>query len=255
MAEVPERAARPEKVRRAFDSTHWSLVRAAGGSESPETAAALEALCQIYWYPVYAHIRFLGRKPEDAQDLTQAFFARLLEKNSFRRADPERGRFRSFMLGSLKHFLRDAHAHDHAQKRGGGFTLVSWDRKVAESRLGNTAVDDESPDRLFERRWAETMLEQAATRLRREYEASGRSALFEAVKSHVTPGLSPTPLAEAAEQLGSTVSAMKSAALRLRRRYYELIRDEVAQTLDDPAELDDELQHLLAVILPSSANA
>lgn len=251
MAEGPERTARPEKVRRAFNSTHWSLVRAAGGSESPETAVALEALCQIYWYPVYAHIRFLGRKPEDAQDLTQAFFARLLEKNSFRHADPERGRFRSFMLGSLKHFLRDAHAHDYAQKRGGGFTLVSWDKQATESRLATAVVDDDSPDRVFERRWAETMLDQAATKLRKEYKASGRGALFSAVQSHVTSGSEPIALAEAANQVGSTVSAMKSAALRLRRRYYELIRDEVAQTLADPTELDDELRHLLSVILPT----
>lgn len=252
MAEPLPKAGRPDKAGRSFATTHWSLVRAAGRTESPETAAALETLCQIYWHPVYAHVRSWGHKPEDAQDLTQAFFARLLQKKVFGHADSSRGRFRSFMLASLEHFLHDAHAHAHANKRGGDCVIVSWDQQTAGARLGTTAVDKESPDRIYERRWVETVLEQAAIRLRREYETSGRGALFEVIKSHVTPDSVHPSFADTAARLGTSISATKSAASRLRRHYHALIRDEVAQTLEDPADLDDELHHLLAVILPSS---
>ena len=252
MVEPLPEAGRPGKIRRSFATTHWSLVRAVGGTESPETATALETLCQIYWHPVYSHIRLWGSKPEDAQDLTQAFFARLLEKKAFDHADPERGRFRSFMLGSLKHFLRDTHIRANAEKRGGGRTIVSWDRKTGEARLGIAPADNESPDRIFERRWAETVLERAATRLRSDYESSGRGALFEVIKPHVTPGPNHKTIADTAAALDSSISATRSAIFRLRRHYHALIRDEVAQTLDDPAELDDELRYLLKVLYPSS---
>ncbi len=156
-----------------------------------------------------------------------------------------------FMLGSLKHFLRDTHIHANAEKRGGGRTIVSWDRETAEARLGSAPADNESPDRIFERRWAETVLERAATRLRSDYEASGRGVLFEVIKPHVTPGPNHNTIADTATALGSSISATRSAIFRLRRNYHSLIRDEVAQTLDDPTELDDELRYLLKVLYPS----
>ena len=236
-----------------FTTTRWNVIRAADGSQTGEAKAARETLCRIYWYPVYARVRHWGHTPEDAQDLTQEFFSRLLKANAFGRADPSRGRLRSFLLASLKNFLHEAREYTQAQKRGGGCIIIPWDEACAEARVEDAGAEGGSPDLIFERNWAISVLDQAANRLRREYEASGRGALFEAVKSHVTPGSDPTSLAEAATTLGSTVSAMKSAALRLRRRFYEIIRDEIAQTLEDPAELDDELRHLLSVILPQPA--
>jgi RNA polymerase sigma-70 factor (ECF subfamily) len=251
MVEPSPIAGRPNQVRRSFPTTHWSLIRAAGGTESPETAAALETLCRIYWHPVYAYIRRWGRNPEDARDLTQDFFAQLLEKKVIGRADPSRGRFRSFILGLLKYFLRHEHRNAQAKKRGGDYRIVSWDQKVAESRLGYSGVDDESPDRIFERRWAQTVLEHAAAQLREEYQTSGRESLFEALRPLVMLGEEELSYTSAAAEIGTSIDAAKMAATRLRRRYYRLIREEVVQTLEDPAELDNELRHLFAVFVPS----
>ena len=247
MAGPPDKGGRPDKAGRLFATTHWSLVRAAGGLESPETSSALETLCRTYWYPVYAHVRFWGHNAEDARDLTQEFFARLLRYKAIGRADPDRGRFRSFILGSLKHVLCDAHDFAKAKKRGGDTIIVSWDQDWAEDRFAQEARDGDSPDVVFERTWATALLERAANRLYEEYQTSNREILFEAIKGYLGSDGSQQSCRETGDRLGLSVSATRSAIFRLRRRYHELIRDEVAQTLEDPAETDDELRHLLGL--------
>ena len=245
MAGLSGKGGRPERTGGLFATTHWSLVRAAGGSESPETSSALETLCRTYWYPVYAHVRFRGHNVEDARDLTQEFFARLLRYKTIGRADPDRGRFRSFILGSLKHVLCDAHDYARAKKRGGDSITVSWDQERAEDRFAHEARDGDSPDIVFERSWATALLERAANRLYEEYRTSDRDTLFEGIKGYIASDGSQRSCSETAAKLGLSLSATRSAIFRLRRRYHEIIRDEVAQTLEDPAETDDELRHLL----------
>ncbi|MBI2925629.1 MAG: sigma-70 family RNA polymerase sigma factor [Verrucomicrobia bacterium] len=226
---------------------------AAADLASPSARAALEKLCRTYWYPLYAYVRRRGHRPEDAQDLTQEFFVRLLQKNSFAGADRAKGRFRSFLLGALQHFLADEHDRASAKKRGGGQQFISWEQDFAEKRFAEEPTDELSPDKIFERRWALTVLEQAASRLRAEYQAAGTGQLFEHLKGYVTgEGAAPTYAATAA-QLGLSESAVKSAIFRLRRRYYELVREAVAQTVADPRELEEEIRHLMAVFSSPAA--
>jgi DNA-directed RNA polymerase specialized sigma24 family protein len=247
MAGSDEHSGPEVKAQRIFATTHWSLVRAAGRPEAPEAAAALEKLCQAYWYPVYAHIRRWGFGAEDARDLTQGFFAQLLRENTVAAADPERGRFRCFLLGVLKRFLVAARVHAGAQKRGVGRTVVSWEQDVAEARLAQEPADERSPDRLFEWRWALALLEQVTVRLRAEYETAGRRRWFDVLKPYITAEPDAPSYAETAAALGVSESAVKSAIYRLRQRYHAVLRDEVAETVGDAAELDDELRHLRAV--------
>lgn len=243
-----QRAGGEAKDRGLFATTHWSLVRAAGqGSESADSSAALETLCQTYWYPVYAHVRRRGYAVEDARDLTQEFFLRLLRAGILDAADPGRGRFRSFLLGVLKRFLSDARDVARALKRGGGRRPISWEQDVAEARLAAEPVDDLSPDQLYDRRWAMTVLEHAASRLRGEYSATGRLAHYEALRPYVAADHSAPSYADTATHLHTTESAVKSAIFRLRQRYYALVRDEVLQTLTDPAELEHELRQLAMI--------
>jgi RNA polymerase sigma-70 factor (ECF subfamily) len=236
-----------------FATTHWSVVLAAGREESPQAAEALGKLCRTYWYPLYAYIRRRGHSPEDAQDLTQEFFARLLEKHSVAGADREKGRFRSFLLGALKHFLADEKDKAEAKKRGGGRTIISLEQACAEERFGAEPADELSPDKIFDRRWALTVLEQATTRLRAQYQGEGQAQLFDSLKSYVTGERAALSYAEAAARLGLSESAVKSAIYRLRRRYHGLVREEVAQTVADPKELEEEIRHLMAVFsLPAA---
>lgn len=238
---------------RVFPSTHWSVVLAAGQEDGGEASQALERLCRTYWYPLYLYVRKRGHAPEEAQDLTQEFFLRLLQKRSIASADPVKGRFRSFLLGALKHFLADEHDRAEAKKRGGGQTIVSWEQEYAEERFGAEPADELSPDKLFDRRWALTVLEQAANRLRAHYEAEGQARQFEALKGYVTGDEAALSYAQTAAGLGMSESAVKSAIFRLRRRYHDLVRDEVAQTVADAQELEAEIGHLMTVFSTPSA--
>jgi RNA polymerase sigma-70 factor (ECF subfamily) len=230
-----------------FATTHWSVVLAAGRDSTPCAQEALEQLGRVYWYPLYAFLRWQGHGVEDAQDLVQGFFLHLLRGDILRVAEPGRGRFRSFLLGTLKHFVSDEKGKATAQKRGGDQQFISWDLAHAERLFRQEPADPSSPDRLFERRWAMTLLEQALARLRAECVADGRSDLFEQLQAFVTGEKGPMSYAEAAANLGLSLSALKSAIFRLRRRYHELVWEEVGHTVADPGDVEDELRHMLAV--------
>ena len=230
-----------------FTTTHWSVVVMAQEPDSPQAAEALERLCRTYWYPLYAYVRRQGHTPEDAQDLTQEFFARLLEKNYLAQVAREKGKFRSFLLAALRHFLSDQQDRAKAVKRGGAADCVSLDAQSAEERYRLEPVNGMDAGKLYERRWAMTLLEQALTRLRDESVAAGRPELFERLRDFVA-GESEDSCGAVAAQLGLTESAVRAALHRLRRRYRELVREAVAQTVADPAEIDAELRYLIAVL-------
>jgi RNA polymerase sigma-70 factor (ECF subfamily) len=230
-----------------FATTRWSLVVAAQDRSQPEAGQALAELCRLYWYPLYGYIRSRGRSHDEAQDLTQEFFARLLEKDALAAVDQNKGRFRSFLLAACQHFLANRHDHDCAQKRGGGRQLVSIDFRDADGRYAHEPAHDETPERVFERRWALALLERVLARLRGEYEAAGRGRLFECLKSRLTGDRS-VPHARAAGELGVSEGAVKVAVHRLRQRYRELLRDEIGQTLDDPGQVEEEIRSLFAAL-------
>lgn len=231
-----------------FATTHWSVVLSAGAPDFAGQAEALEKLCRTYWYPLYAYVRRRGHGPEDAQDLTQEFFARLLKKNYPAQADRAKGKFRSFLLLTLNHFLADEFDRANSRKRGGGQVFVSLDQTAAEGRYCREPADDLSPEKLFERRWAQSILENAVKRLREEYAAENQTQAC-AVLQAFEPGEQATlSYEEAAARLGISESALKSKVHRLRRRHRELVREEIAQTVCTPAEIDEELRHLLAAL-------
>jgi len=231
-----------------FATTHWSVVVAAGGQDVPQRSEALDKLCRTYWYPLYAYVRRRGFGPEDAQDLTQEFFARLLQKNYPAQADRAKGKFRSFLLLTLNHFLADQYDRATARKRGGGHIFIPLDPEAAEGRYLREPPDDLSPEKLFERRWAQSMLENALQRLRQEYGAESQPERYAVLKAF-EPGEQLTlSYAEAAQRLGITESALKSKIHKLRQRHRELVREEIAQTVCTSAEIDEELRHLLAVL-------
>lgn len=239
----------PSAPRPAFVTTHWSLVLSARNEQSPQSAAALEKLCRIYWYPLYAYIRRSGKSRENAEDLTQAFFARLLEKKSLDSAQQERGRFRSFLLVVLKRFLANEWERAHAQKRGGFQTQISLDTETAERKFQSEITSAEiPPDRAFERRWALTLLEQTMSRLRAEFERAGKISEFERLKIFLTADKHEIPYATVATELGMNESALRVAVHRLRRRYRELFREEIAHTLAEGESVDEELRHLMSVL-------
>jgi RNA polymerase sigma-70 factor (ECF subfamily) len=241
---------RPNDVeeRKGFATTHWSVVVAAGHSSAPVARDALEKLFCAYWYPLYAYIRRQGYGPHDAEDSTQAFIAWLLQSRHLRLADPERGKFRSFLLIRLKHYLSDERKKVHAQKRGGGQLIISLDPQSAEDRYRLEPVTDLTPERIFERRWALEVLAQSVARLRDEYVGAGRTELFEELK-YFSPGENGrSSYADVAARLGLTESAVKSAAHRMRMRHRDLLRQEIAHTVCTPAEVDDELRHLITVL-------
>lgn len=233
---------------REFRTTHWSVVLTAGDAASPQSADALEKLCRAYWFPLYAYVRRCGHGPEDAQDLTQAFFARFLEKHYLAQVNREKGRFRSFLLAALGHFLSDERDRARAVKRGGGQILVSLDAENAEDRYQKEPADELAPDKLYERRWALTALERAQASLKAEFTAHGKSDLYEVLKDFLSgekPGLTHAQLAA---RLGKSADAVRCAVQRLRQRYGELIRAEVAHTVADPGQIDEEIRYLLKVI-------
>src|SRR5213594_329226 len=224
-----------------FVTTHWSVVLSAGRSDTPRARQALERLCQTYWFPLYAYVRRRGYSPEDAQDLTQEFFARLLEGNRVQSADQQKGRFRSFLLAGMNNFLADEWDKSRAQKRGGGMRIVPLQFDTAETRYGCEPVDNVTPEASFERRWALTLLEDVLSRLRAEHERDGSSELFAALNPCLVGDRTSQPYLELAQRMGMTESAIKSAVHRLRRRYRQLLREEIAKTVASPSEVDDEL--------------
>jgi len=247
-ASTPETTRSEPPDRSAFVTTQWSAVLAAAGSDTTQARSALEQLCRNYWPPLYAYVRRVGYPPEDAQDLTQEFFTRLLSQNMVGKADPERGRFRSFLLASLKHFLANEWEKARAQKRGGGVHLIPLGFDTAETHCAGAVAPDESPDRAFDRQWALALLDLVLARLRREYTDSRRGDLFLGLKDTLAGGRSEIPYRKLGAQLALSEGAVKAAAHRLRRRYRELLREEIANTVSGPAEVEEELQQLFAAL-------
>ena len=233
-----------------FATTRWSVVLAAGGSSSPAAREALERLCRAYWYPLYGYVRSKGFGPHDAEDLTQEFFARFLASDALRTVSEERGRFRAFLLASLNHFLANEWDRLRAQKRGGGRVLSSLDAANAEERLQMEPATDSTPERLYERRWALTLLDAVLERLRVVMTSAGKAGLFDALRGFLSDGAGAMSYLEAAERLGMTEAATRKAVQRLRQRYRELLREQVAHTVGAPHEVESELRRLMSVFSP-----
>jgi RNA polymerase sigma-70 factor (ECF subfamily) len=231
-----------------FATTRWTVVAAAGERSSPEGRRALAELCTAYWYPLYAFVRRKGWQPAEAQDLTQAFFAELLERDRLRMADQHRGRFRAFLMASLNHFIANQWRQAQALKRGGGLQPLSLDFASGERRYGLEPAHECTPERIFERRWAMTLLDQALARLREEYESAGKLPLFEALKAHLGGDDERLPYDELALRLDTSAGALRVAAHRLRQRCREILREEIAETVASPDQIDDELQALFRAV-------
>jgi len=240
-----------ESLRRpAFVTTHWSVVLSARNEESPRCAEALETLCRTYWYPLYAYVRRLGHSPTDAQDLTQEFFARLLQKHYLQSVAQEKGKFRTFLLVALQRFLANEWDRRHAQKRGGFAPVVSIDQELAESRFASDLSHAAQPDMLFERHWAMTLLERTMARLREEYVATGRAKLFEQLQGCLAKDETASPYVDIAARLNLTEAAVKMAVQRVRARYREILRAQIAETVASPAEIEEEIRHLFSAFGP-----
>jgi RNA polymerase sigma factor (sigma-70 family) len=232
---------------RRFATTRWSVVLAAA-ARSPQSDAALAALCETYWYPLYAYVRRRGYAVEDAEDLVQTFFVRVMDRQSLRLADPDRGRFRSFLLISLKHFLINEYDRARTAKRGGGAAVLSLDFPAGESRYALEPGDALDPERLYEQRWALTVLQRVHVRLRTACMRAGKRELFEQLKAFVGGDDEHVPYRTAGAALGMSESAVRVAVHRLRRRFRDLLREEIEQTVDSPAEVEGELQFLLTTL-------
>ena len=233
---------------KVFPTTHWSLVLRAGQPDSGIAQAALEELCRGYWYPIYSFLRRRGSSPEDAQDLIQEFFSRLLANQGLATVDPAKGRFRSFLLVSLKNLLANEWNRARAQKRGGGATLFSLDEKTAEDRYLLEPPDKATPETIFERRWAETLLERVLLRVRAEWNERDKQQRFDALKTFLTDRRGETSVADTAAKLGTTVPALRSVMHKLREIYRRVFLEEIAQTVDGPDQVEDEVRHLFAVL-------
>jgi RNA polymerase sigma-70 factor (ECF subfamily) len=233
-----------------FVTTHWSVVLTAQDKDSPRSLEALESLCRTYWYPLYAFVRRQGRSPHDAQDLTQGFFTRLLEKDYLRSVDSGKGKFRTFLLVALKRFMLNEWDHQHAQKRGGFAPVISIDQELAESRFSSELAHRLQPDVLFDRQWATTLIERVMKRLEDEYLASGRAKLFEYLRSCLIKDESALSYAEVAAQINLTEAAVKMAIHRLRARYREILHEEIADTVATPDEVEEEIRHLFSTFGP-----
>jgi RNA polymerase sigma factor (sigma-70 family) len=231
-----------------FNTTHWSVVLLAGESQAPDADIALDKLCRTYWQPLYAYVKRGGHNPQDAQDLTQEFFARMLEKKYLKLATPERGRFRSFLLKSLQHFLVNEWVRGQAQKRGGGQTILSLDEEAAERAYQQEPMVQLAPESLYDKRWALTLLERAMERLGESYAAAGRRVLFEQLKGFLLTEASGESYRQLAIPLKLGEGAVKVAVHRLRQRFREMVREEVSQTVTTPAEVDEELRCLMAAL-------
>jgi RNA polymerase sigma factor (sigma-70 family) len=231
-----------------FTTTQWSVVLQACQSQSPSADEALAKLCQTYWYPLYVFVRRQGQKPQDAQDLVQAFFARLLEKKDLEDADRAKGKFRSFLLIALKRFLANEWDRVNRLKRGGGRQIVSLDEQKTEDRYLAQAVDEMTPEKAFERQWAFTLLDQVVARLKAEFSAAGKAKLFSELKTVVSGQGSDETYGEIGDRLGMSEGAVKVAIHRLRHRYRELLREEIAHTIETPEAIDEEIRLLFAAL-------
>lgn len=232
----------------SFPTTRWSLVLRVGESGAQESGVALEQLLSSYWYPLYAFVRRKGQDPEQAFDLTQEFFARLLTHNYLAIADPGRGRFRTFLLTAMNRFLINDWNAGQRLKRGGGRRFVPLEPREAESRYALEPADNRSPERLYERRWALAILEQAMAQLDAEHRGTSREAFFREARPLLSGDGDGAPVAEIAARLGMTAGAVKTALFRLRQRYGELLRAEIAETVASAADVEDEIQHLFAAL-------
>ena len=241
-------SAAPEKASPLFVTTRWSVVLAARGESSPASAEALESICRIYWPPLYALVRRQGHAPPDAQDLTQEFFARLLEKNYLHAADRQKGRLRTFLHVALKRFLANEWDRARAQKRGGGVAPVSFDTAMAEERYLQHGTEAFSAERIYERQWAMTLLEQSHAKLRAEYQAARKEAEYDLLKGTLTAERGAILYAELAAQLHTTEGAARVAVHRVRKRFRELFRATIADTVEDAAEVDDEVRYVARVL-------
>lgn len=233
---------------RLFATTRWSIVLQAGGPTSEGSAAALEQLCRTYWSPLYSFARRSGLPAHDAEDITQSFFAFLLEKGAIARANRDRGRFRTFLLTAFKNFQANARAHRSAIKRGGGNVILSFDELQAENSYQVETANDLTPEKLYDQKWAASLLEQVIQTMQREYTALGKASLFNLMRGAIWGGRQEVGYAVLARQAGLSEGAFKVAVHRLRARFKECLRQEVAQTVDTPGEIDDELRQLLAVV-------
>jgi RNA polymerase sigma factor (sigma-70 family) len=227
-----------------FATTHWTVVLAAGQRHTPQSDGALEELCRTYWFPLYAYVRRRGYSKPDAEDLVQAFFARLLAKNFLAGVDNGKGKFRAFLLASLKHFLANEWDKSQAQKRGGGAVNLSLDWQTADTKFQVAATNGPSPDQAFDREWALALLAKVIERLQKECEADGKAKLFEQLKIFLTAGKGESAQGEMAKTLGMEEGAVRVAVHRLRKRYRALLRDEIAQTLADEKQVDEEMRAL-----------
>ena len=245
MSESREKQPSAGVDRRWFTTTHWSIVLSAQDRKSRQSERALAALCETYWFPLYAYVRRSGFSSHDAQDLTQEFFVCLLDKHFLAAADREKGRFRTFLLTAVKRFLANEYDRVRAKKRGGGHRIMSLEG--LEARYCQGPADSLTPERIFEQQWALALLDQVLARLQAEMTAVGKAALFDAIKDHLTNSQTAGYAATAA-RLGMTEGAVKVAAHRLRRRYRALLREEIAQTVANPDEIEEEICHLFACL-------
>ena len=227
-----------------FATTHWTVVLEAGRRSTPQSDRALEQLCKAYWFPLYAYVRRRGHTKEDAEDLTQAFFARFLEKNYLVGLSAERGRFRAFLLAALKHFLANEWDKSQRAKRGGNITHLSLDWQTADTQFQVAAVNEPSPDKAFDREWAVALLGKVIDRLQAECAVDGHGEQFAELKVFLTAGKGELSHADAARKLGMEETAVRVAVHRLRKRYRQLLRDEIIQTLADAADVDEEMRAL-----------
>ena len=229
-----------------FETTHWSVVLAAGNKDNPQAAEAMEKLCRTYWYPLYAFVRRKGYSVEEAEDLTQEFFGRLLRRDFPTGIQPEGGKFRSYLLAALKNLMANEWQSRQTQKRGGGQATFSLDELDAESRYQLEPADPSTPEALYERRWASILLEEVTRQLRSEYTAQGKAELFDFLKAYLTGAEPLLPYADLAQRLGMTEAAVKMAVHRLRKRFGQLLRREIAQTVNGPEEVEGEIRHLIS---------
>ena len=231
-----------------FATTHWTVVLAAGHADSHQADEALEKLCRAYWYPLYAFVRRSGSSPHDAEDLTQEFFARLLQKQYLSAVDRTKGRFRSFLLAAFQHFVANQRRDARTQKRGGTYAFISFDDESAEQHYAHCASTELPAEKLFEQQWAITLLDQVVRKLRDEFAAAEKETQFDVLKVFLTGEKAPARYAELAGTLGTTEAALKMAVSRMRQRYGELLRAEIASTVSSPQEIDEELQALLMAL-------
>jgi RNA polymerase sigma factor (sigma-70 family) len=231
-----------------FATTHWSIVVDARDGSGKTASDALETLCQSYWYPLYAFLRSQGHESHDAEDLTQAFFAHLLRRDFLRHVDQERGRFRSFLLACLNHFLADERDKASAEKRGGGQVPFSFDACKAEIRYRSGLTEPSLPSRIYDRQWALTVLDRVLNALHAEFKAAGKGAMFAELQPLLVGEVNEHSYAETALHLGTTVGAVKMTVYRMRQRYRELFREEIAHTVASPAQIQEEMRYLFGVI-------